>query len=58
MRSIFAGLAIAAIALSAVACSAGGGTGGTIDGTSWGLKTYDVSGTATPIENQVVLASK
>jgi heat shock protein HslJ len=57
MRRIFAGLAIAAFAFSVAACSTtggsgganGGGTGGTIDGTSWALKTYDVSGTATPV---------
>ncbi len=49
MRRIFAGLAIAAIAVTVTACSASGGTGGTIDGTSWALKTYDVSGTATAV---------
>jgi len=51
MRRIIAGLAIAAVAFSVAACSAGGtgGTGGTIDGTSWALKTYDVSGTATAV---------
>ena len=47
MRRFFIGLAITAVALTATACSASGGTGGTIDGTSWSLKTYDVSGTAT-----------
>ncbi len=49
MRRFFAGLAIAAIAITATACSASGGTGGTIDGTSWALQTYDVSGTATQV---------
>ena len=52
MRRIIIGLAIAAVAFSATACStsgAAGGTGGTIDGTSWALKTYDVSGTATAV---------
>ena len=49
MRRFIFGLAIAAVALTATACSASGGTGGTIDGTSWALKTYDVSGTATAV---------
>lgn len=49
MRRFFIGLAITAVALTATACSASGGTGGTIDGTSWSLKTYDVSGTATAV---------
>ena len=55
MRRYFSGLALAAIVVVA-ACSAtggasgvAGGTGGTIDGTSWALKTYDVSGTATAV---------
>lgn len=51
MRRIIIGLAIAAVAFTATACSttSSGGTGGTIDGTSWALKTYDVSGTATEV---------
>jgi heat shock protein HslJ len=51
VRRIIIGLAIAAVAFSATACStaSSGGTGGTIDGTSWALKTYDVSGTATEV---------
>jgi heat shock protein HslJ len=52
MRRIIAGLAIAAFAFSVAACSTtggSGGSGGTIDGTSWALTTYDVSGTATPV---------
>ena len=49
MRRILTGLAIAAVALTVAACSTAGGTGGTIDGTSWALKTYDVSGTATAV---------
>ncbi len=49
MRRIIFGLAIAAAAFTATACSATGGTGGTIDGTSWSLTTYDVSGTATAV---------
>ncbi len=49
MRKIMTGLAIAAIAVTVTACSASGGTGGTIDGTSWALTTYDVSGTATAV---------
>jgi heat shock protein HslJ len=35
--------------LTACSTSSSGGTGGTIDGTSWALKTYDVSGTATAV---------
>ena len=49
MRRIFIGLAVAAVALIVAACSTAGGAGGTIDGTSWALKTYDVSGTATAV---------
>ena len=51
MRRIIIGLAIAAVAFTVTACSttSSGGTGGTIDGTSWALKTYDVSGTATDV---------
>jgi heat shock protein HslJ len=47
MRRNITAAAIAAILFSVAACTASGGTGGTIDGTSWALKTYDVSGTAT-----------
>jgi heat shock protein HslJ len=49
MRRIVIGLAIAAVAFAVTACSTTGGTGGTLDGTSWALKTYDVSGTATAV---------
>jgi heat shock protein HslJ len=52
MRRIIIGLAMAAVAFTVTACSTTGGTGGTggtIDGTSWALKTYDVSGTATNV---------
>ncbi len=56
MRRHIGGLALAAILITVAACSAtggssaaAGGTGGTIDGTSWALKTYDVSGTATAV---------
>lgn len=48
MRRIISVPAIAAFALVASAC-ASGGTGGTIDGTSWVLTTYDVSGMATAV---------
>jgi heat shock protein HslJ len=47
IRRTITAAAIAAILFSVAACTASGGTGGTIDGTSWALKTYDVSGTAT-----------
>jgi heat shock protein HslJ len=49
VRRILIGLAIAAVAFTVTACTSNGGTGGTIDGTSWALKTYDVSGTATAV---------
>ena len=52
MRRNITAAAIAAILFSVAACTASGGTGGTggtIDGTSWALKTYDVSGTATSV---------
>ena len=39
MRRYAIGLAIAAVALAVTACSTTGGTGGTLDGTSWALKT-------------------
>ena len=53
MRRLIIGLVVAAMAFSAGACSTSGGTGGTIDGTSWVLKTYDVSGTATAVAVRV-----
>jgi heat shock protein HslJ len=49
MRRYITGLAIAAILFSVAACTTSGGAGGTIDGTSWALKTYDVSGTVTAV---------
>jgi len=49
MRRMFIGLAVGALAFTLAACSTTGGTGGTLDGTNWVLKTYDVSGTATPV---------
>ena len=53
MRRMIIGLAVGALALTLSACSTAGGTGGTIDGTNWILKTYDVSGTATPVPSGV-----
>jgi len=55
VRRFFIGLAVAAMALSALACSASGGTGGTIDGTSWKLTSYSVSGTSTNVPAGVVV---
>jgi len=49
VRRFFIGLAIAAISFAAVACSTSGGSGGTIDGTSWKLTSYSVSGTSTNV---------
>ena len=58
MRRIIIGLAVAVIGFSAVACSTTGGSGGTLEGTSWRLKTYDVSGTATPVPAPIVVDAK
>ena len=56
MRRFIGGLVLGAVAVSLAACSTtgstptpNGGSGGTIDGTSWILKTYDVAGTATAV---------
>ena len=49
MRTIVLGLAVAVVSFAVTACTSTGGTGGTLDGTSWALKTYDVSGTATAV---------
>jgi heat shock protein HslJ len=51
-------IAIATIGFTAAACSASGGTGGTLDGTAWTLKTYTVSGTATPVPAGMVVDAK
>jgi heat shock protein HslJ len=59
VRRLLIGLAIATITLAAAACSAsGGGTGGTLDGTAWTLKTYDVGGTATAVPSGMVIDAK
>ena len=65
MRRMLIGLGILTIGLVAAACSStgggstsAGGTGGTLDGTSWTLKTYDVSGTATPVPAGMVVDAK
>jgi len=58
MRRLLIGLAIVATGLVAAACSASGGSGGTLDGTSWTLKTYDVSGTATPVPAGMIVDAK
>lgn len=62
MRRFIGGLAIGLVAVSLAACSttggssapspsvaSAGGAGGTLTGTSWVLKTYDVSGTPTAV---------
>jgi len=51
---ILAGLVVASVA----ACSASGAAGGTIDGTSWRLKTYPVSGTQTPVPAGVIVDAR
>ena len=58
MRRLLIGLTIASIGLVAAACSSTAGTGGTLDGTAWTLKTYDVSGTATPVPAGMVVDAK
>lgn len=64
MRRLLIGLGIVTIGLLAAACtSAGGsastgGTGGTLDGTAWTLKTYDVGGTATAVPSGTVIDAK
>ena len=58
MRRLLIGLTIASIGLVAAACSSTAGTGGTLDGTAWTLKTYDVSGTATPVPAGMVVDAR
>jgi heat shock protein HslJ len=59
VRRMLIGLAIATIGFTAAACSStGGGTGGTLDGTAWTLKTYAVSGAATPVPSGMVIDAK
>ena len=61
MRRMLIGLGIVTIGLVTAACSAGGGsggTGGTLDGTAWTLKTYAVSGTATPVPSGMIVDAK
>ncbi len=54
MRTMVAGLAIAATAM--VACSsAGGGTGGTLDGVTWALSQYSANGTMTDVPEIVLV---
>jgi heat shock protein HslJ len=53
------GIGILTLGLLTAACSAtGGGTGGTLDGTAWTLKTYAVSGTATNVPEGVVVDAR
>jgi heat shock protein HslJ len=58
VRRLLIGLGIVAIGLVAAACSSTGGTGGKLDGTAWTLKTYAVSGTATPVPADMVVDAK
>jgi heat shock protein HslJ len=60
VRRLLVGLAIATTAFAAVACSSAstGGTGGTLDGTAWTLKSYDVGGTATAVPSGTVIDAK
>lgn len=52
-RTLIAGLAVAAVI--AAGCSSTGGTGGTIDGTTWALTSYLVDGKATPVPADVLV---
>ena len=60
MRRLLIGLTIVAVGLLAAACSSAstGGSGGTLDGTAWTLKTYDVGGTATAVPSGMVIDAK
>jgi heat shock protein HslJ len=58
VRRLLIGLSIASIGLVAAACSSTAGTGGTLDGTAWTLKTYAVSGAATPVPADMVIDAK
>ena len=65
MRRMLVGLGIVTIGLVAAACSSTGGgsasargAGGTLEGTAWTLKTYDVNGTATPVPSGMVVDAK
>ena len=63
MRRLITILSVGAVALSSAACWTGtsgsaGGTGGTIDGTSWKLTSYDVSGTSTPVPAEVIVDAR
>ena len=58
MRRLVLGLAFVALGVSVLACSSsgsGGGTGGTLDGTSWRLSSYVAAGTTTTIPSGVVV---
>jgi len=58
VRRLILGLAVAAMAVSILACSSSGGsggTGGTLDGTSWRLSSYVASGQTTTIPSGIVV---
>jgi heat shock protein HslJ len=58
VRRLLIGLAIAAIGTSVIACSTAGGTGGTIEGTNWQLKSYVESGTSTDVPAGAVVDAR
>jgi heat shock protein HslJ len=63
MRRIILALTMGALALSAAACSSAGsspsgGSGGTIEGITWKLTSYDVSGTSTPVPADVFVDAR
>ena len=53
-------IVLGAIVLLAAACSgtSGGGTGGTIEGITWNLTSYDVAGTSTPVPADVFVDAR
>jgi heat shock protein HslJ len=61
VRRLLIGLGIVTVGLVVAACSStggAGGTGGTLDGTAWTLKTQDVKGVATPVPAGIVVDAK
>jgi heat shock protein HslJ len=63
MRRLILLLTIGALAVATAACSSSGssssgGTGGTIEGITWQLKSYDVSGTSTNVPADVFVDAR
>ena len=63
MRRIILTLTLGALVLSAAACSTAGsspsgGSGGTIEGITWKLTSYDTGGTSTPVPADVFVDAR